>query len=289
MNKLLIALLGTVLFTGTSVAQQQTYFTNPVIHGDVADPSILRINDTYYATGTSSEWAPYYPVFTSTDLVNWKQTGHIFTEQPEWTKSSFWAPELFYYKGKVYVYYTARMKSNNSSYIGVAVADSPTGKFKDYGPVVEFEKEAIDAFVMEDKGELYITWKAYGLDNRPIDFDKIKRATEELSERYDSVLLEGAGGLMVPLTTELLTIDYIAQENYPLIFVTSGKLGSINHTLLSLEAIQKRGIVLDTVLYNMYPTVKDKTIQNDTMNFIQNWLKKYFPDTKFILVPEIKE
>ena len=127
------------------------------------------------------------------------------------------------------------------------------------------------------------------LDNRPIDFDKIKHATEELSERYDSVLLEGAGGLMVPLTTELLTIDYIAQENYPLIFVTSGKLGSINHTLLSLEAIQKRGIILDTVLYNMYPTVKDKTIQNDTMNFIQNWLKKYFPNTKFILVPEIKE
>ena len=125
--------------------------------------------------------------------------------------------------------------------------------------------------------------------DRPIDFGKIKRATEELSERYDYVLLEGAGGLMVPLTTELLTIDYIAQENYPLIFVTSGKLGSINHTLLSLEAIQKRDIVLDTVLYNMYPTPKDKTIQNDTMNFIQNWLKKYFPDTKFILVPEIKE
>lgn len=152
MNKLLIALLGATLFTGTSVAQQQTYFTNPVIHGDVADPSIMRINDTYYATGTSSEWAPYYPVFTSTDLVNWKQTGHIFTEQPEWTKSSFWVPEWFYYKGKVYVYYTARMKSNNTSYIGVAVADSPTGKFKDHGPLVQFEKEAIDAFVMEDKG-----------------------------------------------------------------------------------------------------------------------------------------
>lgn len=94
---------------------------------------------------------------------------------------------------------------------------------------------------------------------------------------------------MVPLTTELLTIDYIAQEKYPLIFVTSGKLGSINHTLLSLEAIQKRGIILDTVLYNLYPTVKDKTIQQDTMNFIQSWLKDYFPETKFILVPEIKE
>ena len=127
------------------------------------------------------------------------------------------------------------------------------------------------------------------LDNRPINFDKIKRSTEILSERYDYVLLEGAGGLMVPLTTKLLTIDYIAQEKYPLIFVTSGKLGSINHTLLSLEAIQKRGIVLDTVLYNLYPTVEDKTIQNDTMNFIRTWLEKYFPDTKFLLVPEIKE
>lgn len=43
---------------------------------------------------------------------------------------------------------------------------------------------------------------------------------------------------MVPLTDELLTIDYIAQKGYPLLFVTSGKLGSINHTLLSLEAIK---------------------------------------------------
>ena len=126
------------------------------------------------------------------------------------------------------------------------------------------------------------------LDKRPIDFDKIKRATETLSERYDTVLLEGAGGLMVPLTEELLTIDYIAREQYPLIFVTSGKLGSINHTLLSFEAIQKRGIVLDTVLYNLYPTVEDKTIQEDTMNFIKQWLKKNFPQTQFMVVPEIQ-
>lgn len=74
MNRLVIALLGSVLYSGASMAQKQTYFTNPVIRGDVADPSIIRIDDTYYVTGTSSEWAPYYPVFTSKDLVNWKQT-----------------------------------------------------------------------------------------------------------------------------------------------------------------------------------------------------------------------
>ena len=125
------------------------------------------------------------------------------------------------------------------------------------------------------------------IDNRPIDFSKIELATKELSRRYEVVLVEGAGGLMVPLTEEYLTIDYIAEKQYPLIFVTSGKLGSINHTLLSFEAIKSRNIKLDTVLYNLYPTVEDKTIQDDTMQYIQNYLTKHFPDTKFEIVPEM--
>lgn len=125
------------------------------------------------------------------------------------------------------------------------------------------------------------------IDKRPIDFEKIERATRELSHRYDTVLVEGAGGLMVPLTEDFLTIDYIAEKQYPLIFVTSGKLGSINHTLLSFEAIKNRGIALDTVLYNLYPTVEDKTIQEDTMKYIKQYLSKHFPGTKFEVVPEI--
>ena len=125
------------------------------------------------------------------------------------------------------------------------------------------------------------------LDNRPIDFEKIDDATEQLSELYDVVLLEGAGGLMVPLTEELLTIDYLAAKGYPLIFITSGKLGSINHTLLSLEAIRSRGIQLDTVAYNLYPSVEDKTIQEDTQTFIEQYLKKHFPETKFVVIPDI--
>lgn len=125
------------------------------------------------------------------------------------------------------------------------------------------------------------------IDRRPIDFGKIERATQELARRYDTVLVEGAGGLMVPLTDDLLTIDYIADKQYPLIFVTSGKLGSINHTLLSFEAIRHRNIVLDTVLYNLYPTVEDKTIQQDTMQYIRNYLAKHFPGSRFEVVPEI--
>ena len=90
------------------------------------------------------------------------------------------------------------------------------------------------------------------IDHREINFERIDRATQELARRYDMVLVEGAGGLMVPLKDEYLTIDYIAEKGYPLIFITSGKLGSVNHTLLSLEAVARRNIRLDTVLLS-YP------------------------------------
>lgn len=125
------------------------------------------------------------------------------------------------------------------------------------------------------------------IDRRPIDFQKIEQATDELARRYDIVLVEGAGGLMVPLTEEYLTIDYIADHRYPLLFVTSGRLGSINHTLLALEAIRQRSISLHTVLYNLYPTVEDKTIQEDTMCYIRTHLQKHFPDTRMLEVPEL--
>ena len=125
------------------------------------------------------------------------------------------------------------------------------------------------------------------IDRRPIDFQKIEQATDELARRYDIVLVEGAGGLMVPLTEEYLTIDYIADHRYPLLFVTSGRLGSINHTLLALEAIRQRSISLHTVLYNLYPTVEDKTIQEDTMHYIHTYLQKHFPDTRMLEVPEL--
>ena len=123
------------------------------------------------------------------------------------------------------------------------------------------------------------------IDQRLIDFDKIEQDTQELARRYEVVLVEGAGGLMVPLKDEYLTIDYIAEKNYPLIFVTSGKLGSINHTLLSLEAIARRGITLDTVLYNLYPTIEDPTIQQDTKQYLQRYLERHFPQCRFLTVP----
>lgn len=123
------------------------------------------------------------------------------------------------------------------------------------------------------------------IDHRPIDFARIEEGTKELSRRFDTVLLEGAGGLMVPLTRSLLTIDYVARHGYPLILVTSGRLGSINHTLLSLEAIQRRGIRLHTVAYNLFPPEEDNIIQRDTQEYIRDYLAAHFPETEFRLIP----
>ena len=85
---------------------------------------------------------------------------------------------------------------------------------------------------------------------------------------------------MVPLTRELLTIDYVAQKQYPLVFVTSGRLGSINHTLLSLEAMTRRSIRLHTLAYNLFPEEDDEIIRRDTEEYMRDLLKREYPGSR---------
>lgn len=121
------------------------------------------------------------------------------------------------------------------------------------------------------------------IDGRDIDLEMIKSSTATLAERYDIVLIEGAGGLMVPIEDDFFTIDYVADNDIPMILVTNGVLGSINHTILSLEAIKNRGIRLYAVIYNTFFD-KDKTIADDTRSFIKRYLAKNFPDTSYIIM-----
>ncbi|WP_420150096.1 glycoside hydrolase family 43 protein [Spirosoma sp.] len=169
MKKLLPVIIG-LLVSVQSMGQlakspgETVTYRNPVIAGDFADPSVIRLNDTYYAVGTSSEWGPAYPIYTSKDLVNWDYVGPVFNTLPAWTMGSYWAPELFYRNGTFYIYYTARRKSDKRSYIGVATTRDLRQGFTDHGLLLEWTSEAIDPFIVEDAGKLYITWKAYGLD-----------------------------------------------------------------------------------------------------------------------------
>lgn len=119
------------------------------------------------------------------------------------------------------------------------------------------------------------------IDNRVINFEAIDNAIQKLSLNYDTVLIEGAGGLMVPLKGEYLTIDYIRDRKLPVVLVTNGKLGSISHTLLALYAIKQYGIELTGVIYNSYFDY-DKIIAEDTRNYIREWLELNFPGSQFM-------
>ena len=122
------------------------------------------------------------------------------------------------------------------------------------------------------------------LAGREIDFVKIDLATRTLAERYGAVLVEGAGGLMVPLAEDYLTIDFIRERAYPVIFVSSAKLGSINHTLLSLEALKTRGMLLHSLLFNGFPE-SDPAIGADTERFLRGVIARDWPGTEFLKVP----
>ncbi len=125
------------------------------------------------------------------------------------------------------------------------------------------------------------------IDGKEIDFEAIDRAMEELDSRYDVVLLEGAGGLMVPLTDDFWTIDYIASRGLPVALVTNGTLGSINHTLLSLEALERRAIPLHSVIYNQHFDSKDERIAADTVGFIRRYMERRHPQVPLLLCPSL--
>lgn len=123
------------------------------------------------------------------------------------------------------------------------------------------------------------------IDNREIDLNLIEKSTSTLSELYDTVIIEGAGGLMVPVTEDYLTIDYVKDHNLPLAFVTHGGLGSISDTLLALEAIKSRGIELAYVIYNPYFD-RDKIIADDAREYMRRKVAYFFPDAEYLVMPK---
>ncbi|MCC8070766.1 MAG: dethiobiotin synthase [Bacteroidales bacterium] len=124
------------------------------------------------------------------------------------------------------------------------------------------------------------------IDGRSIDLQVIDDAIARLSEAYDLVLVEGAGGLMVPLSDTFLTIDYPHSRRLPVALVTNGHLGSISHTLLALEALKSRGIPLECILYNHFFDT-DPVISADTHQWLRRYVEREFPSARWVDVPNL--
>ena len=141
----------------------RTAYRNPVLAGDYPDPSVIRVGERdFWATATSTEWAPQFPLFHSTDLVRWTPVGAIFSERPHWSAGRYWAPELSEFEGRFYVYYAGR-KKHGPLCIAVATADRPEGPYVDHGPVIGQRHGSIDPMAFTDqRGRRFLAWKEDG-------------------------------------------------------------------------------------------------------------------------------
>jgi dethiobiotin synthetase len=88
-------------------------------------------------------------------------------------------------------------------------------------------------------------------EGQEIDLDHIVRCYERLAAEHDIVLVEGAGGLLVPLTRRQNFLDLAARLELPILVVARNILGTINHTALTVTVASQRcrvpGIILNTV------------------------------------------
>jgi len=100
------------------------------------------------------------------------------------------------------------------------------------------------------------------LENRPIDITAVKEAYHQLAAKYDLVLVEGAGGLLVPILRDYNFRDLAVELNLEVILVAPNRLGVINHVLLSAESIANAGLRLALLILNELdpePTLASQT------------------------------
>jgi len=94
---------------------------------------------------------------------------------------------------------------------------------------------------------------AAGAAGGAVDLGSIRAAFAVLAARHDCVLVEGAGGLLVPLTASACMADLARDLALPLLVVARARLGTINHTLLTLEVARSRGLPLAGVVVSDGP------------------------------------
>lgn len=87
-------------------------------------------------------------------------------------------------------------------------------------------------------------------EGRPVEPERLLTAFRSLSGKHEAVLVEGVGGLAVPLAPGFLVLDLAAAFGLPLIVVARTSLGTLNHTLLTLRAAQAAGLEVAGVLLN---------------------------------------
>ena len=135
-------------------AGMEKFMENPKDIRNIGDPFILH-EDGYYLFATGGPAG--FMVWRSDDLIRFERSRAM--KKVNWASGDYWAPEVYAWRGKYVMLFTARWKEKNSLRIGAAVADHPEGPYEDAigGPLFDFGYAAIDAtLVTDDDGTPYL-------------------------------------------------------------------------------------------------------------------------------------
>lgn len=108
---------------------------------------------------------------------------------------------------------------------------------------------------------------AAGLENKMIEPELIMESYRRLCENFEVVLAEGAGGFLVPYDDEKYMSDVAGELGLEVLIVAKNKLGVINHTMLTVEAIRARGLDIAGIVFNE-ESGSDETIAADNLKII---------------------
>ena len=90
-----------------------------------------------------------------------------------------------------------------------------------------------------------------------IDLAQIRAGYKSLSDRFDCIIVEGAGGWLVPLDEGRTMADLAIELALPVLIVAANRLGALNHTLLTVSAIEKAGLVCRGIFLNDFGAATD--------------------------------
>ncbi|MDR0542091.1 MAG: glycoside hydrolase family 43 protein [Dysgonamonadaceae bacterium] len=184
-------------FAFACTSRKETY-QNPLSVA-FGDPFLLKASDgNYYLYGTS-EGLNGFKAYSSNDLVHWRDEGQVYegATPASWTVDCFWAPEVYERNGKYYLWFSANWKNNPNGEaenfrIGVAVADRPTGPFRELydRPVLDPGYPVIDANLLFDNesGKVYLYYSRccykHAVQSEIADWAKAQGLYDEIEESW---------------------------------------------------------------------------------------------------------
>ncbi len=103
------------------------------------------------------------------------------------------------------------------------------------------------------------------VEGREVDPAAALCASRRLAGEVDLLVIEGVGGVLVPLRRDLLLADFLAETGLPAVLVARTGLGTINHSLLTIEALRRRGVPVLGVIFSDGPGAMDERLAADNM------------------------